>query len=177
MLQLRLSDDGLLDRCLLGLTQNQNEAINGILWKKCPKTKFCGRERLLLAVAETVCEFNTGAACMEEILNQSDIQSTSNSFAIFRNIDSKRLNNAAKKISMKARLQRRKLRAKRKGVTEKGASYIAGAFGLQKTPELNLHVGFAITDRKIVSVEPEIRFIDERQVFLVKEERPKRWKK
>ena len=170
----RLSADELLNRCLLGLTQNQNEAINGILWSKCPKRKFCGREKLLLAVAETVCEFNTGAACLEEVLNQSNIHSTSNSFTIFRNIDSTRLNHAAKKISMKARLQRRKLRATRKGGAEKGTSYISGAFGVQKTPELNLHVGFAITERKILADEPEIRFIDDRQIFMVKEERPRK---
>jgi hypothetical protein len=38
----RLSKDDLLIRCLKGITQNQNEAANGILWSKCPKTKFCG---------------------------------------------------------------------------------------------------------------------------------------
>ena len=26
-----------------------------------PKTKFCGRQKVELAVSETVCEFNTGA--------------------------------------------------------------------------------------------------------------------
>ena len=35
----RLSDDALLKRCLRGLTQNQNEGINGVLWANCPKTK------------------------------------------------------------------------------------------------------------------------------------------
>lgn len=28
----RLSNDGLLNRCLQGMTQNQNEAANGMLW-------------------------------------------------------------------------------------------------------------------------------------------------
>ena len=37
----RLSSDDILSRCLKGLSQNQNEAINGILWSICPKTKFC----------------------------------------------------------------------------------------------------------------------------------------
>ena len=41
----RLSKDDLLNRCLKGITQNQNEAANGILWSKCPKTKFCGARR------------------------------------------------------------------------------------------------------------------------------------
>ena len=28
---------------------------------RCPKTKFCGRQKVELAVSETVCEFNSGA--------------------------------------------------------------------------------------------------------------------
>lgn len=166
----RLSADGLLDRCMLGLTQNQNEAINGILWSKCPKRKFCGRQKLLLAVAETVCEFNTGVASLEEILNESNIKSTSNSLSILRAMDSNRLHNAAKKVSMKARLQRRKLRAKRKGATEQAKSYISGAFGLEKTPELDLHVGLTVTGKQNEAVEPAIQFIDEKEIFLVNEE-------
>ena len=166
----RLSADALLDRCLLGLTQNQNESINGILWSKCPKRKFCGRQKLLLAVGETVCEFNTGAASLEEILNESKIKSTSNSLIILRDMDSKRLKNAAKKVSSKARLQRRKLRAKRKGAVEKATSYISGAFGLHKTPELDLHKGFEIIYQQSETVEPEIKFIDENNILLVKVE-------
>ena len=32
-----------------------------VLWGRCPKIKFCGRQKVELAVSETVCEFNTGA--------------------------------------------------------------------------------------------------------------------
>eukprot|EP00795_Rhopilema_esculentum_P009884 gene9884-18474_t len=122
------------------------------------------------AVCETVCEFNTGAASLEEILNESKIKSTSNSLIILRDMDSKRLKNAAKKVSSKARLQRRKLRAKRKGAVEKATSYISGAFGLHKTPELDLHKGFEIIYQQSETVEPEIKFIDEKNILLVKVE-------
>jgi hypothetical protein len=37
----RLSNHDLLTRCLKGMTQNQNEAANGVLWSKCPKTRCC----------------------------------------------------------------------------------------------------------------------------------------
>ena len=57
----RLSKNDLLNRCLRGMTQNQNESVNGVLWGQCLKTKFCGRKKVELAVSETVCEFNTGA--------------------------------------------------------------------------------------------------------------------
>lgn len=36
----RLTADSLLDRCLQGLTQNQNESLNGLVWSICPKTRF-----------------------------------------------------------------------------------------------------------------------------------------
>ena len=58
----RLSKDELLSRCLKGMTQNQNESANGVLWFKCPKTKFCGARRVRIAVCETIAAFNTGAA-------------------------------------------------------------------------------------------------------------------
>ena len=57
---MRLSKNDLLERCLKGLTQNQNEAIDGLLWSKCPKTKFCGARRVRIAESETVAFFNTG---------------------------------------------------------------------------------------------------------------------
>ena len=66
---MRLSDDVLLKRCLLGLTQNQNEAINGVLWANCPKTKFCGARKVELVVCETICKFNTAATSRLSILD------------------------------------------------------------------------------------------------------------
>ena len=42
----RLTEKELLERCLKGLTQNQNESINAMLWKRCPKTNFCGKRRV-----------------------------------------------------------------------------------------------------------------------------------
>ena len=35
-----LSDDVLLNKCLHGKTQNPNEALNKIIWTKCPQTVF-----------------------------------------------------------------------------------------------------------------------------------------
>ena len=38
----RLSNEMLLQRCLKGLTQNQNESLNNMLWSICSKRTFCG---------------------------------------------------------------------------------------------------------------------------------------
>ena len=49
-----LSDDNLLQKCLHGKTQNNNESLNGLLWKRCPKDVFVGRVTLELGVASAV---------------------------------------------------------------------------------------------------------------------------
>ena len=38
--------------------QNQNEAINSTLWKKCPKSVFSGKEKLLACTAQTMLQWN-----------------------------------------------------------------------------------------------------------------------
>ncbi|GFW29792.1 uncharacterized protein TNCV_3936591 [Trichonephila clavipes] len=39
-----LSQPKLLQKCLGGKTQNNNESINSLIWKLCPKTLGCGRK-------------------------------------------------------------------------------------------------------------------------------------
>ena len=65
-----LTDDALLDRILMGLTQNQNECINSVLWSKCPKTKFVGQQKLELVVSDTVSIFKSGAGKNQEKIKQ-----------------------------------------------------------------------------------------------------------
>ena len=63
-----MSSDELLKRCLKGVTQNQNEALNSILWKKCPKSVFCGKQKLTACAAQSVIQWNQGAAGSATVL-------------------------------------------------------------------------------------------------------------
>lgn len=64
----------------MGLTcRGQYEAIDSILCSKCPKRKFCGRHKLVLGAAETVCHFNTGNASVAELLQERYVAVGSNS--------------------------------------------------------------------------------------------------
>ena len=36
-----LSEDDLLEKCLHGKTQNQNESFNGMIWQRIPKESKC----------------------------------------------------------------------------------------------------------------------------------------
>ena len=58
----------------MGLTENQIEAYNGLLWSICPKTKVCGRMRLETAVCEVVCHLNKGATGKSDLISSCGIQ-------------------------------------------------------------------------------------------------------
>ena len=132
----RLSEDKLLQRCLMGLTQNQNEAINGILWSNCPKTSFCGRQKVEIAVCETVCYFNSGAASKGIILKKIGLEPGENMLRAIESQDCERIKEAERKISLKYRVNRRKHRAEKKSKGEKEPIvYKAGGFGLSSEPD------------------------------------------
>ena len=131
----RLTADHLLERCLMGLTQNQNEALNGILWSICPKPKFCGRMRLETAVCEAVCHFNKGATGKSDLISSFGIQPGHNMLLAIKKHNEKRVKKAAVKISVKYRERRRKLRAEKKSKIDKEVVYQAGSFGLSSMPD------------------------------------------
>jgi len=57
---LRLSEDALLTRCLDGTTQNQDEALHGMIWDRVPKEMFVGTDTLELGKNDAVSHFNIG---------------------------------------------------------------------------------------------------------------------
>ena len=65
----RLTDKQLLDKCLLGATQNANESFNNVVCSMCPKEQFCSRETVELAASLAVC-LNNGAMSLIAILKE-----------------------------------------------------------------------------------------------------------
>lgn len=65
----RLSNTELLNRCTQGLTQNANEAIHSVLWRKCSKTSSASKNRVEIAAAYTVAEYNLGYQQSAQILS------------------------------------------------------------------------------------------------------------
>lgn len=80
------------------MTQNQNEAANGILWSKCLKTKFCGARRVRIDVCETVAVYNTGAASKGMVMTMCGITPGENSMRALRKQDRVRALTAAKRL-------------------------------------------------------------------------------
>ena len=69
-----LSDDNLLQKCLDGKTQNNNESLNGLIWKRCAKDVFVGRVILELGVASPVIALNNGLSGIIEVSNKLNIK-------------------------------------------------------------------------------------------------------
>ena len=67
----------LLQRCLKGLTQNQNESINNMLWSICSKHTFCGY-RNLFCVNETRTKFNKGVTMKAVVMKNVGVPKNNN---------------------------------------------------------------------------------------------------
>ena len=131
---IRLSKDDLLSRCLKGMTQNQKEAVNGQLWSKCSKTKFCGARRVRIAACETIAVFNTGAGSKAVTMELRHVTPRVNTMKAFTKQDQSRVKSASQKISSKYRKQRQNLRAKKKGKGD-DTTYHSGGFSLSSHPD------------------------------------------
>lgn len=67
----RLSDKKLLEKCLHGYTQNQNEALNKEIWSLCHKTINVGERTVHTAVALAVAIMNMAGLQKKELQNDS----------------------------------------------------------------------------------------------------------
>ena len=180
----RLSDSDLLSRCLLGLTQNQNESLNGRLWSLVPKTTFCGKRRIVIAVCETICVSNTGAASNYMLFEKLGIEPGENTLRALRQEDRTRLQNASRKISEKYRVSRKRLKfQKRKKEKRPCSAYKAGGFGTMAVPDqvvtrkgkekgkqkrkqnISTEIGTLKRPRGVETVE--VMFVDETTIDLV----------
>lgn len=63
-----LSDESLLSRCLHGGTQNQNKAINGLIWQRATKETHASTPTVELATFLAVGHFNDGSQTLLTIL-------------------------------------------------------------------------------------------------------------
>lgn len=50
----------LLEKCLLGATQNRNESFNNLIWARAPKTEFVTRPTIEIAISQSAIIFNSG---------------------------------------------------------------------------------------------------------------------
>ena len=126
----KLTNDDILERCQAGLTQNANESLHNVLWSKCPKNYFCGKERLNFAVNETITVFNSGAASKAMILEAAGVKQIGRrTYTCLRNEDRQRFVSSAQKVSKKYKIARLKNKKRLSAVTQASKEhYIPGGF-------------------------------------------------
>lgn len=64
----RLASAEILEKCLDGFTQNQNEALHGTIWKRAPKDSHHEPKSVQTAIAVSVAVFNEGESVHRRIL-------------------------------------------------------------------------------------------------------------
>ena len=145
-----------------------------MLWAVCPKRKFCGRKKVMLAVADTVMKFNSGTFNKAIIFQDLGIEPKNNMMAYLREEDNIRVKNAESKVNLRNRITLRKNRAKRlakKGKGEK-TSYLCGGFGLSQTPDVIMCNPVVRYDEQAKYLEIAdggsiIRFFDDNDVTMI----------
>ena len=128
-----LSHEDVLNKCLHGLTQNQNESFNAMIWDRLPKTRYVSSSLLDLGVYDAVANFNVGRKASILVYEKLNMIPGKYTLRGCQNLNSKRLF-ASHNDNLESTKKRRKIRrGKAKGKDDKdeekdGKSYEAGAF-------------------------------------------------
>ena len=114
-----MSADNFSQKCLHGKTQNNNESLNGLVWKRCPKEVFVGCVILELGVASAVIAFSDGLSGIIEVFNKLNIKPRTfcKKYCGFK--DEKRITQMDRKSSDSVMQRRKNLRVYRKGFQDK----------------------------------------------------------
>jgi hypothetical protein len=128
-----LSESSLLTRCVNGITQNQNESINSLVWIRCPKHKHHGYKVVRCAAASAVCHFHGGTASQHKVMERLLIPAGDYKKAVSAVKDKKRVrksDKAATEKDKKRRCTEKLLRTQREEALREveGVSYEAGGF-------------------------------------------------
>ena len=101
----------LLERCLHGKTQNQNESVNNVIWSRIPKMTFVNFKSLELGVLEAVSSFNDGCVSNLLLLKEAGVEPGLNCIKMMKSNDDLRCAVAQRKqtaLEKKARQKRHK---------------------------------------------------------------------
>ncbi len=128
-----LCEPELLEKCLLGATQNRNESFNNLVWARSPKTEYSTKATIEIAASQAVIVFNSGRQALISIMEGLKIHPGPLCIAHLAAQDDYRLKRAANKEAEVAKKRRKSKRAEEKGVEEarleeEGITYAAGEF-------------------------------------------------
>ena len=115
------------------INQNNDESINGVIWKRCPKDIFVGQGALEIGVASAVINFNYGISGVLKVFENLKVEPGRNFIAYCTQNDNNRIINMESKPTAEVKQRRKQLREKRKDFADsaeekEGTVYGAGMF-------------------------------------------------
>ena len=113
-----MSED-LLSICLHASTQNNNESLNALVWKHCPKDVFVRIDVLNLGCYFAIINFNDGLNGINRVFEKLYLKPGHYSSSFLASSDLKRVRNMEKKYNEKEKSRRKQLRSIRKGFLDK----------------------------------------------------------
>ena len=130
---LDLSQPSLMERCVLGATQNQNESFNSVIWNRCPKIEFASSVVVEIAVDLAVITFNSGQGALRGLLQRLNFKLSPTILKFLDSKDDTRVWEAQHKGKELVKKRRRQMRLDRVSLHEnlvaaEGPTYGAGEF-------------------------------------------------
>lgn len=113
-----LSKEELLERCVGGFTQNNNESVNQLIWKITPKILPAGSKIVDIAAYVAAGTYNEGIAALLLFMHGMDLKLGRNSHEYARKEDESRILAAEKKADAETREARVRRRQEQKDVLD-----------------------------------------------------------
>ena len=128
-----LTSDEMLQRCLHGMTQNQNESFNAMIWERIPKSTFISLKHLQFGVNDAVSNFNIGRKASVLLYEKLNMIPGLYTLKGCSSLNKRRISVAEYKNSERAKLWRKMIRGRRYHVQDcheqsEGKLYEAGGF-------------------------------------------------
>ena len=152
-----LSSKQLLDSCQKGLTQNQNESLNNIVWSRFPKRVFCGKAWFNISVCNATVQFNEGSKGSYYLLETTNLTPSDNAVQHLSQIQKIHIHKASQKISNKYKKRRQALHQERK--TKKDKPYVPGAFSIKAVPQVDF-----TNEPEDIALVVSVTFVDETKI-------------
>lgn len=117
-----LSDDNLLERCIGGFTQNNNESINHVIWKIAPKEMHSGIKIVEIAANIGACIFNEGVRSILQIMQILDVKTGRNAHCWAESADTQRIRYAERSATRASKEARTRLTQRKKDLMKASTS-------------------------------------------------------
>ena len=107
---LRLSDDDLLDRVQRGDTQNSNESLHSLIWKRVPKHLPSSLQIVEMSTALSVIQRNSGNVGLVSVLESLGVTNTELSRRLLERLDERKERKMLRKRDPEVKKRRQVLR-------------------------------------------------------------------